>query len=270
MEYGCGETVQFRVIKGIPVVEPGDDLSELLISGILASGMTPRECDVLILASKLLSRAEGRFMNLAAVTVSEEAAAVAAEVHKDPRLVELILRESVHISRRCRGALIVRHRLGHISANAGIDASNVGPRSPEGEWVLLLPQNPDRAAAQIRRRLRERFGVDGGVIVVDSLGRPFRLGTVGHAIGVSGVPALWDQRGESDLFHRPLEHTETALADQLAATADLVLGQGGEGRGAVLVRGVTFPAVESVAGDLLRAEGQDLYAREGAVHGSDV
>ncbi len=268
--YGCDETVQFHAIKDIPVVQPGDDLSDLLVSGIVASGMTPRECDVLIVASKLLSRAEGRFMNLAAVTVSGEAEEVAAEVHKDPRLVELILRESVHISRRCPGALIVRHRLGHISANAGIDASNVGPRAPEGEWVLLLPKTPDRAAAQIRRRLRERFGVDVGVIIADSLGRPFRLGTVGHAIGVSGVPALWDQRGQEDLFERSLEHTETALADQLAAAADLVLGQGSEGRGAVLVRGVRFPVVESAAVDLLREEGRDLYAREGAAHVSTL
>jgi len=270
LEYGCDETVQFHAIKDIPVVQPGDELSELLVSGIVASGMTPRECDVLIVASKLLSRAEGRFMNLAAVTVSREAEEVAAEVHKDPRLVELILRESVHISRRCPGALIVRHRLGHISANAGIDASNVGQRHPEGEWVLLLPKTPDRAAAQIRRRLRERFGVDVGVIIADSLGRPFRLGTVGHAIGVSGVPALWDQRGQEDLFQRSLEHTETALADQLAAAADLVLGQGSEGRGAVLVRGVRFPMVESAAVDLLREEGRDLYAREGAAHVSAI
>ncbi len=264
--HGCDEKVEFHAIKGLPVVQPGDDLSELLVSEMLACGLAARNSDVLVVASKLVSRAEGRFVNLAGLRVSAEAEELAAEVQKDPRLVELILQESVHISRRCPGVLIVRHRLGHISANAGIDASNVGPRNPEGEWVLLLPKNPDGVAAEIRHRLRESFGVDVGVIIADSLGRPFRLGTVGHAIGVSGVPALWDQRGQEDLFERSLELTETARAVQVAASADLVLGQGSEGRGAVLVRGVRFPMVESAAVDLLRDEGRDLYAREGGGH----
>ncbi len=256
---GCETTLECMALKTLPIVEAGDDLLKLVGDAIEEEGICLRRCDVLVLASKLLSRVEDRFIELGGVTPSERAEAVAKEVGKDSRLVEVRLEESSEVSRKARGVLIVRHRLGHVCANAGVDASNVG-REEGGRWVLLLPENPDRWAREIRAFLYQRFGVEVGVVISDSLGRPFRLGTLGQAIGVSGVPALWGQQGETDLFQRPLETTETALADQIAVVADLMLGQGAEGRGAVVVRGVTFPMMESSAAELLRERSRDLYA----------
>ena len=178
-------------------------------------------------------------------------------------MVELILRESSAVSRQAPGVLIVRHRLGFVVANAGIDASNaVPPDAPpeSGPWALLLPEAPDASAAAIRARIETDAGVSVGVVITDSFGRPFRVGTVGVAIGVSGLPPLWDRRGEPDLFGRALETTVTALADQVAAMADLVAGQAAERRPLVLVRGLRFDPVEQGAGALLRPVEDDLYA----------
>jgi coenzyme F420-0:L-glutamate ligase/coenzyme F420-1:gamma-L-glutamate ligase len=177
-------------------------------------------------------------------------------VEKEPWLVELILRESTSVSRAAPGVLIVRHRLGFVGANAGIDSSNVGGE----DRVLLLPVDPDASAARLRRMLESRTGCTLGVIISDSLGRPFRLGTVGAAIGVAGVPAVWDQCGSVDLHGRTLEHTVTALADQVAAAADLVAGQAAEGRGAVVVRGLQWAPASGGASALLRPVENDLYA----------
>ena len=183
---------------------------------------------------------------------------------KDPRAVELILRESTAVSRQAPGVLVVRHRLGFVVANAGIDASNaVPPDAPPGSgpWALLLPEAPDASAAAIRARRRgRRRGRSVGVVITDSFGRPFRLGTVGVAIGVSGLPPVWDRRGEPDLFGRPLENTITALADQVAAVADLVAGQAAERRPLVLVRGLGFHPSDQGASALVRRAEEDLYA----------
>jgi coenzyme F420-0:L-glutamate ligase/coenzyme F420-1:gamma-L-glutamate ligase len=159
--------------------------------------------------------------------------------------------------------LVVRHRLGFIAANAGIDQSNAQPVDAppgSGPWVLLLPVDPDRSAERIRDELSRRFGAAIGVLITDSFGRPFRVGTVGAAIGVAGMPALWDRRGEPDLQGRLLEQTVTALADQVAAATDLLAGQADEGRGVVLVRGLRFPVGAHRADELLRAVDEDLYA----------
>ncbi len=243
------DALQLRPINGVPIANAGQDPEALIRAGLKASGVELRPTDVLVVASKLLSRCEGRFVDLTEVQPSARAVEVAARCEKDPRLVELILRESVGISRVAPGVLIVRHRIGIVSANAGIDSSNVG-----GDRVLLLPLDPDASA----RSLSEALGVP--VVITDSLGRPFRRGTVGCAIGCYGLPPLLDQRGAEDLFGRVLEHTETALADQLAAAADLVAGQAGEGRAVVLVRGLRAPASEVGAADLVRDPQQDLYA----------
>ena len=177
--------------------------------------------------------------------------------------MELILRESSAVSRQAPGVIVVRHRLGFVVANAGIDSSNaVPPDAPPGSgpWALLLPEAPDVSAAVIRARVEAESGARVGVVITDSFGRPFRVGTVGVAIGVAGLPAVWDRRGEADLFGRPLETTVTALADQVAAVADLVAGQAAEGRALVLVRGLRFDPSGQGASALLRPAGEDLYA----------
>jgi len=259
----CAPEVTLTALPGIPLARRGDNVAQLIDEALGRASVTLADGDVLVVTSKLLSRAEGRFVDLTTVTPSDEAEALGREVDKDPRIVELILRESVQISRRARGVLVVRHKLGFIAANASIDLSNSVPpdASPEsGPWALLLPEAPDRSAEALRVHLHAKHGAAIGIVISDSLGRPFRLGTVGAAIGVAGMPALWDRRGESDLFGRRLEQTITALADQVAAAADLVAGQAGEGRAVVLLRGLTFPVGEHGAAELLRANKEDLYA----------
>lgn len=237
-------------LPGLPVIEPGDDLAALILAALHRVDLALRDGDVIVVASKLVSRAEDRFVDLTTVDPSPRARELATQTGKDPRHVEVVLRESAAVSRAAPGVLIVRHRLGFVVANAGIDASNA---RGSGSWVLLLPEDPDASAA----RLSERLGA--AVVISDSFGRPFRLGTVGVAVGAAGLPPLFDQRGRRDLFGRALEHTETALADQIAAAADLVAGQAAEGRGAVLVRGLGFPSSSGGAAALCRAPEEDLY-----------
>jgi coenzyme F420-0:L-glutamate ligase/coenzyme F420-1:gamma-L-glutamate ligase len=241
-------------------VRPGDDLVRPILAGLAAAGLELEDGDVVVVTSKLVSRAEGRFVDLREVEPSPRAGEVAEAVRKDPRLVEVILRESESISRMAPEVLVVRHRLGITLANAGIDRSNVEPSAVDREVVLLLPALPDESAERIRRGLAEATGAAVGVVITDSHGRPFRLGTVGAAVGLAGMPALWDQRGEEDLFGRPLETTITALGDQIAAAADLLSGQAGEGRPVVHVRGLSFPFTDGRARDLVRPREQDLYS----------
>ena len=232
-------------ISGLPAIRPGDDLGRMLFE---LFRFEPG--DVLVVASTVVSKAEGRRVVLAEVEISERAQVLADELDKDPALVELALRESSQISRAATGVLIVRHHLGLVSANAAIDRSNTGV---EGT-ALLLPQDPDASA----RGLAEQLGV--AVVISDSLGRPFRRGTVGAAIGLAGVPALDDRRGQADLDGRTLEHTLVATADAIAAAADLVMGQGDEGVPAVVVRGLDLDwDSEASARDLCREPDQDLY-----------
>ena len=260
----CAPRLEIVSVPGLPIVAPGDDLGALLVGALDAAGFPLRDGDVVAIASKLVSRAEGRFVALGSVVPSPRAEALAARAGKDPRVAELVLREGSEVSRVARGAIIVRHRLGFISANAGIDLSNAGmPGAPadEGPWALLLPLDPDASAERLRGALAGASSAAVGVVVTDSFGRPFRIGTVGAAIGVAGLPALWDQRGGVDLFGRMLEMTVTALADQVAAAADLVLGQADEARGAVVVRGLSFPVGSHSARELVRPTAEDLYAR---------
>jgi coenzyme F420-0:L-glutamate ligase/coenzyme F420-1:gamma-L-glutamate ligase len=259
----CGERLEARAVPGLPLVGRGDDVPALVWRALVGAGMSVADGDVLVVTSKLLSRAEGRFVELPRVEPSARAIELAAQVGKDPRAVELILRESSAVSRQAPGVLVVRHRLGFVVANAGIDSSNaVPPDAPPGSgpWALLLPEAPDASAAAIRARVEAESGAHVGVVITDSFGRPFRVGTVGVAIGVSGLPPVWDRRGEPDLFGRVLENTITALADQIAALADLVAGQAAERRPLVLVRGLRFDPSEEGAGALLRSTKEDLYA----------
>jgi coenzyme F420-0:L-glutamate ligase/coenzyme F420-1:gamma-L-glutamate ligase len=258
----CASKLELLALPGVPLIEAGDDLGSVIDDALRLAHLELRDGDVVVVASKAVSRAEGRFIDLQSVAVSPRAAGVARAIGKDVRLVELILRESLQISRSAPGVLIVRHRLGFVSANAGIDCSNAVPADApagSGPWALLLPAAPDESAERIRATLGRASPAQIGVVISDSFGRPFRLGTVGAAIGVAGLPALWDRRGEPDLFGRTLEHTITALADQVAAAADLVAGQAAERRAVVVVRGLSFPVGEHSARELLRDAEQDLY-----------
>jgi coenzyme F420-0:L-glutamate ligase / coenzyme F420-1:gamma-L-glutamate ligase len=259
----CAPRLEVLAVPGVPLVGAGADLAEVVSQALASAGLALADGDVVVVTSKLLSRAEGRFVDLSRVTPSDRASALGDEIGKDPRVVELVLRESSAVSRVAPGVLVVRHRLGFVVANAGIDASNAEPAGAaanSGPWVLLLPEAPDASAATLRRRLESEARARIGVVVSDSFGRPFRLGTVGTAIGISGLPPLWDRRGERDLFGRPLEQTITALGDQVAAAADLVAGQAAEGRPLVLVRGLTFDSSEQEATTLSRRPEEDLYA----------
>jgi coenzyme F420-0:L-glutamate ligase/coenzyme F420-1:gamma-L-glutamate ligase len=245
-------------LEGLPFVKPGDDLVELIASSLKLNEVEPQAQDVLIVAQKIVSKAEGRMVDLATIEPSEKARTLAAEVDKDPRLVEVILSESVRVVRARRNVLIVEHRLGFIMANAGVDQSNVGPADGASR-ALLLPENPDRSAETLRRGLAAAMGMDLAVVINDSFGRAWRQGTAGVAIGVAGLPALIDLRGRPDLFGRRLEVSVIGFADEIAAAASLVMGQADEATPVVLIRGLHWSAAESPAATLIRPSNEDLF-----------
>ncbi len=243
-------------LRGIPLVQPGDDLARLILESLTANGLTLQSTDALVVTSKIVSKAEGRIVVLREVTPSERAYDLAARTGKDPRVVELVLQESRGISRVAPNVLVVEHRLGFVSANAGIDQSNL-----EGgdERVLLLPLDPDESAHALRQRLFEATGVPIGVVISDSHGRPFRLGNVNVAIGVAGMPALIDLRGQPDLFRRTLRISIQGYADMVASSAGLLTGEGAEGLPVVLVRGLKYPETDGRASQINRPAEHDLY-----------
>jgi len=253
------ESAQLTLVAlpGIPLVQPGDDLARLIVTGLDAARLKLEPGDILVITSKLVSKAEGRLVDLRTIIPSARAQEVAGITQKDPRLVELILQESTDIARMRGEVLIVRHKLGLTLANAGIDHSNVGSNGED--WVLLLPEDPDASARRLRESLGALTGVLPGVVISDSHGRPFRIGTVGVAIGLAGFPAVWDMRGQHDLFGRVLRVTVTGLGDELAAAAGLISGQGAEGRPVVLIRGMQLPPGDGRAADLVRPPELDLY-----------
>ncbi len=241
----------------LPLVRPGDHLGALLATAL--AGMKLAAQDVLVVAQKIVSKAEGRYVSLATVQCTQEARELASRLDKDPAIVTLVLQESTHVVRAERQALIVQHRLGHIMANAGIDQSNLDPAATDGPAVLLLPEDPDASAARLQDSLGARLGTRLPVIVSDSFGRPWRRGSVGVAIGVAGLPAILDMRGAADLFGRALQITLSGFADQIASLACLLMGEGGEGVPAVLVQGLSWSAPAGTAADLLRPPGEDLF-----------
>jgi coenzyme F420-0:L-glutamate ligase / coenzyme F420-1:gamma-L-glutamate ligase len=242
-----------KPLEGIPLVEEGDDIADLILASAQQNDVVLRDRDILVIAQKVVSKSEGRSVSLADVVPSKRAIELAALAEKDPRLVELILAESNEVIRVRPGVIIVEHRLGLVLANAGIDRSNV-----YGDLALLLPRDPDRSCSQIRERLESRAGVKVGVMIIDSIGRAWRNGTIGTLIGASGVPTLLDLRGRPDLFGRLLETTELGWADELAAAASLTMGQASEGRPVVLVRGISLTG-DGTAKDLLRPRAKDLF-----------
>jgi coenzyme F420-0:L-glutamate ligase / coenzyme F420-1:gamma-L-glutamate ligase len=250
-------SLTLSALAGLPLVKAGDDLAGLLISALHRSEIAPQDKDVLVVAQKIVSKAEGRFVDLRTVVPSARAVAIAKDVKKDARLVEVVLSESNEVIRQKPDVLIVAHRLGFILANAGVDQSNV---SGEGlDQALLLPQNPDASAAALKARLDREFGVDFGVVINDSFGRPWRFGVVGVALGVAGLPALRSMIGVPDLFGRKLQVTEVAVADEIAAAASLLMGQGAEGQPAVHLRGLGWDTPATPATVLLRPKDRDLF-----------
>jgi len=235
----------------------GDDLAAL-IGDSLTDEATPRPGDVIAIAQKIVSKAEGRLVTLSDVTPSPAAEALAAAVAKDPRFVELVIRESVRVVRRRPGLLIVEHRRGWVMANAGIDQSNIAPPGAE-KHALLLPLDPDASAAALRTALQTRFGVPLGVLITDSFGRAWRRGTTGVALGAAGIESFRDLRGHPDLFGRIMEVTVIGIADEIASAASLLMGQADEGQPVVVVRGLETSNIETPAADLIRPKSEDLF-----------
>ncbi len=251
-------SLTITALQEFPLVKAGDDLTRLITDSLRSNGLETSDQDVVVIAQKVVSKAEGRYIDLKSVIPGQKALATAAEVQKDPRLVEVILSEARRIVRSHPGVLIVEHRLGFILANAGVDQSNVDPAAGS-EPVLLLPEDPDKSAQTIMAGLNQAFGRRIAVVINDSFGRAWRMGTSGTAIGCAGLPALLDLRGRSDLFGRKLQVSETGFADEIAAAASLVMGQAGEATPVVLMRGLSWTAGEAPASALVRDAKQDLF-----------
>jgi len=247
-------------LSNIPIIRHGDNLADILVSSLAATRLALQDSDILVLAQKIVSKTEGRMVNLATVTPSAHAVELARQSEKDPRVVELMLRESTEVLRVRVGTIVVEHRLGFICANAGIDHSNVaGAGNAAEKWVLLLPTEPDHSSRLIREGIESKTGKQIGVMIIDSHGRAWRNGTVGICIGLSGIPTLVDERGWKDLFGYTLRSTVVGVADELAAAASLVMGQAAEGTPAIHVRGFPYPLGEGSLQELLRPKEQDLF-----------
>ena len=247
-------------LSGIPLIRQGDNLADVILQALSENNIALDDNDIFVLAQKIVSKAEGRAVNLASVTASQPAIELAVETEKDARFVELVLQESNQVLRTRPGTIIVEHKLGFVCANAGIDHSNVaGAGSAAEEWVLLLPVDPDHSAALIRKEIEARTGKQIGLLIIDSHGRAWRNGTVGVAIGVSGLPGLQDLRGQPDLFGFTLRITQVGVADELAAAASLVMGQAAEGTPVVHVRGFPYSLREGSIHELIRPKEQDLF-----------
>jgi coenzyme F420-0:L-glutamate ligase/coenzyme F420-1:gamma-L-glutamate ligase len=247
-------------LSNIPLIRQGDNLADSIVKALHANAIKIQDGDIIVIAQKIVSKAEGRMVNLATVTPSEKALELAQSTEKDPRVIELILRESNEILRTRPGAIIVEHKLGFVCANAGIDHSNVqGEGENPEDWVLLLPECPDRSAEQIRFEIESVTNAHIGVLIIDSHGRAWREGTVGAAIGLSGMPGLLDMRGQPDLFGFNLRITQVGVADELAAAASLMMGQAAEATPVVHVRGFPYPLREGNLKELLRPKETDLF-----------
>ncbi|MDO8753417.1 MAG: coenzyme F420-0:L-glutamate ligase [Anaerolineales bacterium] len=253
-------TLIITALQNIPLIRRGDNLAEIVLKSLHDMELELQDNDILVLAQKIVSKAEGRAVNLVTVSPSPRAIELAQQTEKDPRVVELMLKESNEILRTRVGTIIVEHRLGFICANAGIDHSNVaGTGNAAEEWVLLLPEDPDRSCALIRKEIESKTGKRIGVVMIDSHGRAWRNGTVGVAIGISGIPGVVDKRGDKDLFGYTLRVTVIGTADELAAAASLVMGQASEGKPVAHVRGFPYPLGEGSLKDLIRPKEQDMF-----------
>lgn len=248
--------LELIALPGIPMVRQGDDLPSLIRAGLERAGMTLRDRDVVVIAQKIVSKAEGRTVDLADVTPTPEAIDLAAKVGKDPRIVQVVLSESTKVVRSRPNLLIMQHRLGFVMANAGVDQSNVA-KADGRHRALLLPVDPDGSAAAIRTALAPN--ADVGVVISDSFGRPWRRGTAGIAIGSAGLPSIIDLRGQPDLFGRTLEVSIVGFADEIAAAASLLQGQADEAQPVVIIRGLTWRAPNVPVSAVVRPPEEDLF-----------
>ena len=251
--------VQLLALTAVPMIKPGDDLTAVVSAALKRAGWKLQSYDVLVVAQKIVSKAENRYAYLDEVEVTEQAQKIALETDKDAPMVQLILNESTHILKTRPGLIIAQHKLGWVMANAGIDHSNIESDNAR-QRVLLLPVDPQSSADTLREGLRQRFACASfGVVISDSVGRPWRLGTLGMALCASGVPGVIDRRGEADLFGRTLEVTQVGFADSVAAGAVLVMGEGSEALPLVVVRGLRWPHDERASCELIRDASADLF-----------
>ena len=252
----CAPSFSAFAIPNIPLIQPGDDVLAILLDKAAAAGLALQNGDLLVIASKIIAKSQGRQVSLKSVQPSAQAQALAQETGKDARLVELILQESVMVSRKRPGVLVTQHRLGFVSANSGIDQSNI---EDGDDSALRLPLAPDATARQFHAAIQARRGVDVAVVISDTHGRPFRAGNVGVAIGAAGLPSIKDLRGRKDLYGRTLEITRQAYADLVASAAHLLCGEADEGYPAILLRGLDLAPPHGCAADLNRSPEDDLY-----------
>jgi coenzyme F420-0:L-glutamate ligase/coenzyme F420-1:gamma-L-glutamate ligase len=243
-------------LENIPLIRQGDHLADIVLN---AMNFSLLDNDIFVLAQKIVSKSEGRMVNLADVKPSQKAIELANKTEKDARLVELMLQESNEVVRFRKNVIVVEHKLGFICANAGIDHSNVLGDGDNKDVVLLLPENPDKSARQIRDEIKQKTNKNIGVMIIDSHGRAWRNGTVGICIGLSGIPAIIDERGWKDLFGYTLQATIIGVADELAAAASLVMGQAAEGTPVVHVRGFPYPLGEGSLQELIRPKNMDMF-----------
>ncbi|MDP4026596.1 coenzyme F420-0:L-glutamate ligase [Methylobacterium sp. NEAU 140] len=245
-------------LPDIPLVEPGDPLADLILGGLARAEITLQTGDILVVAQKIVSKSEGRLVDLATFEAGPRALDLAATARKDPRLVEAILAESTEVVRVGPGVIVVEHKLGFVMANAGIDQSNI--QHPDGrEMILLLPDDPDGSAARLKAELDRRASTAVGVVVNDSFGRPWRNGVVGVALGAAGLCPLVSLVGSPDLFGRTLRVTEIAVADELSAAASLLMGQAAEGCPVIHVRGWEGRGPDASAAALIRPKSSDMF-----------
>ncbi len=251
-------SVQLVPLDGFPLVEPGDNLPDLVLTCLQNNNLVLQEGDILVIAQKVVSKAEGRYVRLAEVAPSADALALAERSDKDPRQAELILQESNELVRVRPGVIIVEHKLGYVHANAGIDRSNI-PYDESDPQLLLLPLDPDASAERMLEALRQSAPLKLAVIINDSAGRAWRNGSIGFSLGSAGIEALSDQVGDADLFGRKLEVTEVAVADELAAAASFLMGQAAEACPVVLIRGAQWRSSEQGSQTLIRDRELDMF-----------
>ncbi|MRS02881.1 coenzyme F420-0:L-glutamate ligase [bacterium] len=254
------KSMVYTALPDFPMVQSGDDLSQMIIDSCLKNEISIENGDIFVLAQKIVSKSEGRLISYSTITPSTQALELEKVTKKDPRFIELVLGQSKKVIRAKFNTLIVEHKKGFICANAGIDHSNLSDQGEMAEdWVLLLPEDSDQSAANIRTDIEKKTSKTIGVLIIDSHGRPWRNGTVGVTIGVSGLPALVDLRGQEDLSGFKLKVTTVGAADELAAGASLVMGQAAEKTPVVHVSGFPYPRRESSLNELIRPEEEDLF-----------